>query len=87
MGKYKGLPWYEKENAGQKNLLIMTKAEAVKKLSALISEAFVNEDFDAIVMYADVIEQQLQAMFKLIRELKEILEKSRVESNEQHQNT
>jgi hypothetical protein len=38
-------------------------------------------------MYADVIEQQLQAMLKLVRELKEIVEKSRVESNEQHQNT
>jgi hypothetical protein len=84
MGKYKELPWYEKDKASDKNLLVMAKAEAVKKLSALIGEAFVIEDYDSILLYANVIEQQLQAMLNLVRELKDIIEKNKVESNEQH---
>jgi len=81
MGKYQKLPWYERDNAGQKNLLIMSKAEAIKKLSTIISEAFVNEDYDAIILYANVIEQQLQAMLNLVRELRDLIEKNKVESN------
>jgi len=76
------LSWHEKDSARQKNILIMSKAEAIKKISSIIMEAFVNEDYDAIVMYANVIEQQLQAMLKLVHEIREIIEKNRGEDSE-----
>jgi len=81
MGKYKELAWYERDKAGEKNLLVMAKAEAVKKLSTLISEAFTNDDLEAIPLYLETIEQQLQAMLKLVHEIREIIEKKRGEND------
>lgn len=62
---------FGEDKVGDKPLRLTVKAEAVKKLASLISEADLNDDYESIKIYADVIEFQLNAMLKLVREIRE----------------
>jgi hypothetical protein len=62
---------FGEDKTGDRPLRLTVKAEAVKKLASLISEADLNEDYESIKMYADVIEYQLNAMLRLVREIRE----------------
>jgi len=70
------LSQYEEDKVGQKAFMITAKAVAVQKLAGMINEALLNDDYEAVKMYVDVIGQHLNSMLGLLNEIKEIFEKS-----------
>jgi len=60
------------DKIGDRPLIIMVKAEAVKKLASLMSDAVLNGDYESIKVYVDAIEFQSNAILRIVREIREI---------------
>jgi len=76
------LPWYHVSTIKNRAAKIRNKAIAVKKLARLISEAMSSEDYKVAMFYIDTIEEHLKDMLKYCGDMRTLLIKNEVTSNE-----
>jgi hypothetical protein len=76
------LPWYDTATIKNRAIKIRNKAIAIRKLTSLVSEAVSSEDYKIVMFYIDTIEEQLKDMLKYCGDMRTILIKNGVTSNE-----
>jgi hypothetical protein len=76
------LPWYDSATIKNRATKIRNKAIAIRKLTSLVSDAVSSEDYKIVMFYINTIEEQLKDMLKYCEDMRTILIKNGITSNE-----
>jgi predicted phosphatase len=76
------LPWYDVSTIKHRVEKIRNKAIAIRKLVSLVSEAVSSADYRVAILYIDMIEEHLKDIQKYCGDMRTILIKNGVTSDE-----